>query len=93
MAAGIPQLVMTMAHDQPDNAARLKRLGVSETLPAARFNARRAAALLKQTMDDAHAASCLSVKEKLAAENSVTRTAEIIEQSFRGIESGQPAVR
>ena len=37
LAAGIPQLVVTMAHDQPDNAARLRRLGVSETLPARNF--------------------------------------------------------
>src|SRR5205823_5729755 len=32
LAAGIPQLVMPMAHDQPDNAARLERLGVGRTL-------------------------------------------------------------
>jgi UDP:flavonoid glycosyltransferase YjiC (YdhE family) len=28
MAAGVPQLVQPMSHDQPDNAMRLKRLGV-----------------------------------------------------------------
>ncbi len=32
LAAGIPQLVVPFAHDQFDNAARLRRLGVSRTV-------------------------------------------------------------
>lgn len=32
LAAGIPQLVMPMSHDQPDNAHRLERLGVGKSL-------------------------------------------------------------
>ncbi len=32
IAAGIPQLVIPLAHDQPDNAARLMRLGVGRSL-------------------------------------------------------------
>ena len=51
LAAGIPQLVVPMAHDQPDNAARLNRLGVAEVLPARRFRAPRASAALKLAMD------------------------------------------
>jgi len=31
-AAGIPQLIRPMAHDQPDNAARVQRLGVGVTV-------------------------------------------------------------
>src|SRR5262249_6681351 len=30
LRAGIPQLLMPLAYDQPDNAARLKRLGVGD---------------------------------------------------------------
>lgn len=37
LAAGIPQLIMPLAHDQPDNAARLERLGVARSLPPSRF--------------------------------------------------------
>jgi len=37
LAAGLPQLLMPMAYDQPDNAARLKRLGVAEALPPGKF--------------------------------------------------------
>lgn len=51
MAAGRPQLIMPLTHDQPDNAHRIKKLGVSETLPAGRYNARRAAALLHRLLE------------------------------------------
>jgi UDP:flavonoid glycosyltransferase YjiC (YdhE family) len=37
IAAGIPQLVMPMAHDQPDNARRVKDLGIGDFLSPARF--------------------------------------------------------
>jgi UDP:flavonoid glycosyltransferase YjiC (YdhE family) len=37
LAAGIPQLIMPMSHDQPDNAARLARLGVGSSLSPRRF--------------------------------------------------------
>ena len=37
MAAGVPQIVMPLAHDQPDNALRLLRLGVSRTLMPKKF--------------------------------------------------------
>jgi len=37
LAAGVPQLIMPLAHDQHDNAARLERLGVARSLPVRRF--------------------------------------------------------
>jgi rhamnosyltransferase subunit B len=40
LAAGVPQLVLPFAHDQFDNAARLRRLGVARVLPQ-RASARR----------------------------------------------------
>jgi len=82
LAAGIPQLVVPMAYDQPDNAARLKRLGVAEVLPARRFGAARAAAALKLAMDETHRAACISIKQRLAAEDPLLKTAEIIEETF-----------
>ncbi len=32
LAAGVPQLVVPLAHDQPDNAVRVRRLGVGDFL-------------------------------------------------------------
>jgi len=37
-AAGVPQLVMPMSQDQPDNAARIQRLGVGDVLQPAQFS-------------------------------------------------------
>ena len=54
LAAGVPQLIMPMGFDQPDNAARLARLGVGEALPPARFTADRVAAALSRLLSDAH---------------------------------------
>ena len=53
LRAGRPQLVVPFFADQPDNAARLVRLGVARTLPSRRYTPARAttalAALLGET--------------------------------------------
>ncbi len=40
MAAGVPQLVMPMSLDQPDNAARIKKLGVGDSVLPRNFKPR-----------------------------------------------------
>ena len=50
LRAGRPVLVVPHGFDQPDNAARLHRLGVAEILPARRYRASRAAPLLNQLL-------------------------------------------
>ena len=42
LRAGKPTLVVPFSHDQPDNAARIKRLGVGLSIPAERYTATRA---------------------------------------------------
>jgi rhamnosyltransferase subunit B len=39
IAAGIPQVMRPMAHDQPDNAARVEKLGIGVSLSPQKFNA------------------------------------------------------
>lgn len=51
-AAGIPQLVMPMMHDQHDNAQRLERLGAGLSLSVAAFTPDRVAASLRRLLDD-----------------------------------------
>ena len=43
MRAGRPSLVMPYSHDQPDNAARVTRLGIGRTLARDRYTAQSAA--------------------------------------------------
>lgn len=52
LAAGLPQLLMPMAYDQPDNAARLKRLGVAQSLAPKKFRGPRVAHALDRLLTD-----------------------------------------
>jgi rhamnosyltransferase subunit B len=50
LRAGIPQLVVPLAHDQFDNAARVVALGVGASLPASRLDAARLARALESLL-------------------------------------------
>lgn len=52
LRAGVPQLVVPFAHDQPDNAARCRRAGVAEVIPRDDYNAHAAAKQLEQILTD-----------------------------------------
>ena len=41
LRAGVPMLVVPFAHDQPDNAARVRRLGVARVLSRRAYRAAR----------------------------------------------------
>lgn len=51
MRAGKPMLVVPFSHDQPDNAARLERLGVASRLMRRRFTSVRAAKALRHLLE------------------------------------------
>jgi UDP:flavonoid glycosyltransferase YjiC (YdhE family) len=80
-AAGVPQLVMPMAHDQPDNAYRMKkRLGVGDYLYPKKFTAARVATVLERLLrDPAVAAACRGVKGHMEAQMPAAEVAEIVE--------------
>ena len=50
LKAGLPSVVIPYAFDQPDNAARLRRLGVAEILPRNAITARNLAAKLERLL-------------------------------------------
>jgi UDP:flavonoid glycosyltransferase YjiC (YdhE family) len=52
LRAGRPMLVMPFAHDQPDNAARVERLGVARVLPRRESSADTLAGELDALLDD-----------------------------------------
>jgi rhamnosyltransferase subunit B len=52
LRAGTPQLIIPMAHDQFDNAERVKAMGVGARLDAKRVNASRLAAALAALLAD-----------------------------------------
>lgn len=66
-AAGVPQLVMALGHDQPDNAARLKRLGAGDSLSPKHFSATHVASRLRGLLDDPRVASACARAASLCA--------------------------
>lgn len=82
LAAGVPQLVMPMTFDQPDNASRLERLGVAQTVWPRRFKGPTVAAALDRLLNSETVAErCAALALKVDAESAVTRTCEVIERS------------
>lgn len=81
LAAGIPQLVMPLAHDQFDNAARVKRLGVGDWIVPSRFRGPRVAARLDGLIgSEAVQGACRKVAEKASGNSGVGIAADAIER-------------
>ncbi|MCE9590959.1 MAG: glycosyltransferase [Planctomycetes bacterium] len=81
MAAGVPQLIMPLSHDQPDNAARIRRLGIGDSLSPKQFTARRVADRLTPLLTDAGvAAACRGVADRLRAMDALGMTCDLIEK-------------
>lgn len=80
IAAGVPQLVVPFAHDQPDNAVRVKRLGVGDFLLPRRYRARAVAAKLEElTASDAIREQCRRRAADLENTGAVAETCNLIE--------------
>lgn len=60
LAAGRPMIVVPFAHDQPDNAARLERLGVARTIYPQRYTLSRVLATLAALLADEDAKAAAS---------------------------------
>jgi rhamnosyltransferase subunit B len=52
LRAGKPMLIMPHAFDQPDNADRIKRLGVGLTVPRAKYSTKTAVKTLHRLLND-----------------------------------------
>ena len=80
MRAGRPVLVMPYSHDQPDNAARVARLGMARTIERRRYRADRAAAELRRLLDDpSYAERAAEVARRVRTEDGARSAADAIE--------------
>lgn len=80
MAAGIPQLITPLAFDQPDNAARLRRLNIGDWLRPFWLTGRRAARKLDRLIHAPDVASaCGAIAERVRAQDAIAETADAIE--------------
>jgi rhamnosyltransferase subunit B len=78
--AGVPQLVMAMSHDQPDNADRLEKLGAGIGIMARDFTPERVTKELGRLLGDRQFADAAeSLKRKTEARRDVAELAAWIE--------------
>ena len=84
LAAGVPQLVMPIGFDQPDNAARLTRLGVAEVVPLSRFAAPRVADALGRLLSSAGVrTACDECRRRIRAHNGAVAACDEIELTLQ----------
>lgn len=78
--AGVPQLVTPSNFDQPDNAARLRRLGAGDSIMLRRYTADRAAEKLQRLLaSPSVVARCLKLKRNFDGVDAIGSTCELIE--------------
>jgi UDP:flavonoid glycosyltransferase YjiC (YdhE family) len=81
-AAGIPQLIMPLSHDQPDNAARVFALGVGDRLMPRRFTGRRVAQTLLPLLESPVVkVRTAELARRCAAQNAIAQTATLVEDA------------
>lgn len=85
LRAGRPMLVVPWSHDQPDNADRIRRLGVGLTVTRARYNARYAETALRRLLDEpGFAARADLVGHRVRAEDGVNAWCDAFERCLIG---------
>jgi rhamnosyltransferase subunit B len=80
MQAGRPMLVMPYSHDQPDNARRMRRLGVAGVIRRQEYTAERAARRIRRILGHPRfAARAAEVGEEMRRENGLARACDALE--------------
>lgn len=81
LRAAKPMLVMPCSHDQPDNARRMKRLGVSRTILKSAYTPSRVGRILSAMLADPRYAACASsAAQQLATEDGVKSACDALEE-------------
>ena len=81
LRAGCPMVIVPFSHDQPDNAARMVRLGVAEVIGRQQYSAATAAKALRNVLDDpSYAAHAARAAQQIERENGAANAADLIER-------------
>lgn len=83
LRSGHPTIIMPYSHDQPDNAARVQRLGTSRTIGRDRYSAARVAKELRELIENpSYAAKAAEIGQMLQAQDGVNVACDAIEQQL-----------
>jgi rhamnosyltransferase subunit B len=78
--AGVPHLVVPHAHDQPDNAARVERLGLGKCIYPGKYRGAKLASLLKELLaDSALSERCRSFAARIQSDAALDNACSLIE--------------
>ncbi|MHC4955275.1 MAG: glycosyltransferase [Planctomycetota bacterium] len=78
--AGVPHLVMPIAHDQYDNADRVTTLGAGDSLPQPRFTGAAAAEKLKAMLASKEVSeACRTVRDRMRSDDGIAAMVEFLE--------------
>jgi len=91
MRAGIPQLIRPMAHDQFDNAVRVRELGVGKEISIKHYRAERVIAELDDLIDNPlFRSKCRELAARLTGDG-IEMTCDLIEERIRRFIHPDPA--
>jgi rhamnosyltransferase subunit B len=86
LRAGRPTLIMPYSYDQPDNAARVKRLGTSRTIDRSQYTAVRVARELQALLENhKYATKAAEFGRIIQMENGVNIACDAIEHQLKKI--------
>lgn len=80
VAAGTPQVILAYGIDRPDNAARLKKLGVGVGLPLAQWKPVLIAEALSEVMTPVVRKRCQDLAQRVLKSGFATTVSEAIEE-------------
>jgi len=84
LRAGRPMLIMPYSHDQPDNARRMRRLGVARVVQRSDFKAWRVARKAREMLSEPeYDERARAAAEEVARENGVMRACDALEKLER----------
>jgi UDP:flavonoid glycosyltransferase YjiC (YdhE family) len=93
MRAGKPSLALSYGFDQPDNAARITRLGIGKVVPAKKYTADLAASLLQEILENpAFADRASSLGDRVRAEDGAGTACMAIERILKGVREDAAAM-
>ncbi len=83
LRAGRPMMTVPWAHDQPDNAERCRRLGVSRTVWRNAYRSENVARELNRLLNDqAYQNNARAIADRLAGENGLKAACDALEATF-----------